>query len=98
MVRTPDAALEVSRFLSLTGLKRLVSDWNTGFQFDARYPAVLEPYPREDQLLDELEQLPSPELVRKLIQSLKTIELREISEGMVIDCVSATRRQDIVEL
>ena len=59
---------------------------------------ALEPYSLEDRLFDELEQLPTPQLVGMLIRLMKPIELRELSEGVLNDCIQATHQQSLLDV
>ena len=56
-----------------------------------------ELYGAEERLADALKQLPTPEMVGTLMGLLKPDELREVAEGMLLDCTQATRKQDILE-
>ena len=47
---------------------------------------VLGPHGPEERLSDALDQLPTPSMVRVLIESLKPTELRELAEGVLNDC------------
>jgi hypothetical protein len=58
---------------------------------------VLGPHGPEERLSDALDQLPTPGMVRVLIESLKPTELRELAEGVLNDCTQATRRGDLLE-
>ena len=62
---------------------------------------VLDPYTPEDRLLDELAQLPTPDVIRALIELMKPIELRELSEGVLNDCIrciKVTPNQSTLEI
>ena len=56
-----------------------------------------ESYGDEERLADAMEQLPTPEMVGTLMGLLKPDELREVAEGILLDCAQATRKQDILE-
>lgn len=54
----------------------------------------LELYNREDEILDQLGQLPSKQFVRLLISKLRQHELREFTEGVVNDVTDAVKKGD----
>jgi len=56
-----------------------------------------ETYGAEERWADALEQLPTPEMIGTLMGLLKPDELREVAEGILLDCTEATRKQDILE-
>ena len=56
-----------------------------------------ETYGAQERLAEALEQLPTPEMIGKLMGLLKPDELREVAEGLLLDCAQATRKQDILE-
>ena len=56
-----------------------------------------ETYGAEERLADALEQLPTPAMIGRLMELLKPDELREVAEGIMLDCTEATRKQDILE-
>ena len=56
-----------------------------------------ESYGVEERLADAMEQLPTPEMIGTLMGLLKPDELREVAEGILLDCAQATRKQDILE-
>ncbi|MYC37897.1 MAG: hypothetical protein F4X66_13440 [Chloroflexi bacterium] len=58
---------------------------------------VPETYGDVERLADAMEQLPTPEMVEALMGLLKPDELREVAEGILLDCTEATRKQDILE-
>lgn len=60
-------------------------------------PPAPETYEPEERWADALEQLPTPEMIGTLMGLLKPDELREVAEGILLDCAQATRRQDILE-
>ena len=56
-----------------------------------------ETYGAEERLADALEQLPTPEVARTLVESLKLDELRELAGGLLTDCAQATRNGSLLE-
>ena len=54
-------------------------------------------YGAKERLADALEQLPTPEMIGTLLGRLKPDELREVAEGMLLDCAQTTRKQDMLE-
>ena len=56
-----------------------------------------ETYGAEERLADALQQLPTHDMIGTLMGLLKPDELREIAEGILLDCTQATRKQDILE-
>ena len=57
----------------------------------------VERYNREDEILDQLGQLPSKEIVRLLISKLRHPELQEFAEGVVNDVTDAIKKGDNLE-
>ena len=55
---------------------------------------TLEPYTHEDEVLDQLGQLPSKDQVRLLLQLLRRPELQELAEGVINDVSSAAKLGD----
>ena len=58
---------------------------------------LVEPYSLEDELRDQLEQLPSEEHVQKLVERLSKSRLKTVTEGLINDSVNAYRNQDMLE-
>lgn len=58
----------------------------------------VEPYTREDAWLDQLERLPSKEQVQRLLALLRITELREIAQGVIIDCAAGCKAGDLLEV
>ena len=56
----------------------------------------LSPYTPEDELLDQLERLPSREQIEDVLGRLAYRDVRPWAVGVVADNVDATRRRDIV--
>ena len=56
-----------------------------------------ETYGAKERLADAMEQLPTSEMIGTLMGLLKPNELREVAEGILLDCTQATRKQDILE-
>ena len=54
-------------------------------------------YGAEARFADALTQLPTPEMVRTLGELLKPDELREVAEGLLIDCAQAARNGSLLE-
>jgi hypothetical protein len=51
----------------------------------------VEPYSFEEALVDALSELPTPLKVKRLIELLRSRELKEVTEGVLNDCSEATR-------
>ena len=58
----------------------------------------LEPYTREDMWLDQLGQLPSEEQVQRLVDLLRSPELRELTKGVISGSSTACRTGDLLEV
>ena len=68
--------------------------WDLGRQTvskEASTTRLAEPYSHEEAVLDALGALPSPFMVKRLIGLLRPKELREFTEGILIDCSVAVR-------
>ena len=68
--------------------------WASGHGFRKEPSSVLEPYSLEDELLDQLAKLPSPELVQLLIDQLRNPELKELATGVINDVANASKKAD----
>lgn len=68
-------------------------DWTQDIERMGR----LERYNREDEMLDQLGQLPSKEFVRLFISKLRHPELQEFTEGVVNDVTDAIKKGDNLE-
>lgn len=55
-------------------------------------------YTREDELLDQLGQLPTEEDIRTLISALRNATIREWTTGLIVDTVAAVQSRDILEV
>lgn len=53
-------------------------------------------YDREDELLDQLERLPSQDQIRQLVGLLGKPSLKMLSEGLLVDGVEACKKLDIL--
>ena len=62
------------------------------------FTGSLEPYTREDMWLDQMEALPTEEAVHQLVELLRTHELKQVTEGVVNDTVSASKMGDALEV
>ena len=56
-----------------------------------------ESYGAKERLADAMEQLPTPEMIETLMGLLKPDELREVAEGILLDCAQATRNGNLLE-
>ena len=54
-------------------------------------------YGAEERLADALEQLPTSEMIGTLMGLLKPDELREVAEGILLNCAQATRNGNLLE-
>ena len=57
-----------------------------------------EPYKREDLWLDQMEALPTKELVHRLVELLRTHELKQVTEGVLNDTIAASKMGDSLEV
>ena len=60
-------------------------------------PPAIPPYGAEERLADALKQLPTPDMVQKLVGLLKPDELREVAAGLLADCAQAARNGNLLE-
>lgn len=58
----------------------------------------LDPYTREDLLLDQLSQLPSEVQVHTLVNRLRSSELRDVAEGVINGSITACKSGDYLEV
>ncbi len=76
-------------------VERSHSDWEHG---RGAIRGSFEPYTREDMWLDQLEALPTEESVHRLVELLRTHELKQVTEGVLNDTVSASKTGDLLEV
>lgn len=62
------------------------------------FQASFEPYTREDMWLDQMEALPTKEFVHRLVELLRTHELKQVTEGVLNDTVAASKIGDSLEV
>ena len=58
----------------------------------------LPEYDREDQLLDQLDRLPSEEQIERLLELLRSPEIKALAKGVIIDSSTACKKVDILEV
>lgn len=59
---------------------------------------TFQPYTREDMWLDQMEALPTEEAVHRLVDLLRSHELKQVAEGVLNDTVLACKTGDSLEV